>query len=64
MPNAEDEFEKDKMEEEFNKVLSTTKENGGLLASLGLSKKDTDEIRDSEEDRQEPKKSEMKSKSG
>lgn len=41
-----DDFDKDfvdKNEDKFNKVLSTSKENGGLLASIGLKNKDFDE---------------------
>ena len=42
-----------KVEDKFNQVLSTSKENGGLLASIGLKKGDANDesiIDDSEED--------------
>ena len=32
-----------KVEDKFNQVLSTSKENGGLLASIGLKKGETND---------------------
>lgn len=43
----------DGMKEEFNQVLSTSKENGGLLASIGLDKQEANAEESLNEESQE-----------
>ena len=45
-----------KNEDKFNQVLSTSKENGGLLASIGLKKGENDESIDDESQEEDPHK--------
>lgn len=53
-----------KNEDKFNQVLSTSKENGGLLASIGLKKgADDDSINDESQDEDPHKKSDLFDKS-
>lgn len=46
----------DKNEDKFNQVLSTSKENGGLLASIGLKKGENDDSFGDESQDQDPHK--------